>query len=222
MAFPVRDDGATPGYFGVYPAFVTDLVDPDNLGRVEVRFPTLGDAGDRDLRAWATLCSPYADDDQGLQVLPEVGSEVVVAFGAGDFAFPFVIGAAWNGKAHGPRKAKAANNIRVLRSRSHSELEFDDQAGAEKVSITMEGGHEIVLDNAVGDITIRNRNGSVIRIDMAGRIEITANLSVDVTAPMVNVTAPMSRFSGIVSCQTLMTDAFVISPAYTPGVGNIW
>ena len=31
---------------GVYPAVVTDLVDPDQLGRIEVRFPWLGTAYD--------------------------------------------------------------------------------------------------------------------------------------------------------------------------------
>ncbi len=35
------------------------------------------------------------------------------------------------------------------------------------------------------------------------------------------MTAPMSTFSGIVKCQTLIADAFVVSPAYTPGVGNL-
>src|SRR5207244_4315317 len=29
-------------YFGVYPAIVTKIVDPDSLGRVEVQFPWLG------------------------------------------------------------------------------------------------------------------------------------------------------------------------------------
>ena len=80
---PAPVDGSAPGYFGVYPAFVTDLVDPDSLGRIEVRFPFLGTDGDRDVRAWATLCTPYADADSGLEILPEVGSQVVVAFEAG-------------------------------------------------------------------------------------------------------------------------------------------
>jgi hypothetical protein len=52
-------------------------------------------------------------------------------------------------------------------------------------------------------------------------IEINANVSVDVTAPMVNVNAAMSTFSGVVEAQTVIADAFVISPAYTPGVGNL-
>ena len=38
---------------------------------------------------------------------------------------------------------------------------------------------------------------------------------------MVDVTAPISTFSGVVQCQTLVAQAFVVSPAYTPGVGNM-
>jgi len=54
MVLHTPADGSAPGYFGVYPAVVTKLVDPDRLGRIEVRFPWLGTTGDRDVRAWAT------------------------------------------------------------------------------------------------------------------------------------------------------------------------
>ena len=67
-------DGGRQLYFGLYPAIVTDLVDPENLGRIEIKFPWLGSTGEQDVRAWATLISSYADDDQGFQVLPEVDS----------------------------------------------------------------------------------------------------------------------------------------------------
>ena len=43
MALPAPVDGAAPGYYGVYPAIVTDLVDTEkSIGRIEVRFPWLG------------------------------------------------------------------------------------------------------------------------------------------------------------------------------------
>ena len=74
-------DGQARRYFGVYPAIVTDIVDPDNLGRIEVKFPSLGGDGDS-VRAWATLLTPYADDNQGFLVLPAVDTQVVVAFGS--------------------------------------------------------------------------------------------------------------------------------------------
>ena len=61
-----RPDGEGPRYFGLYPAIVTDIVDPESLGRIEVKFPWLGDS---DVRAWATLLTPYADDGQGFDVV---------------------------------------------------------------------------------------------------------------------------------------------------------
>lgn len=221
MALPEHDDGGGPRYFGVYPAIVTNIVDERHLGRVEVRFPTLGAEGGKSVRAWATLCSPYAGDDQGLEVLPEVDSQVVVGFEAGDFRRPYVLGGAWHGAAGQPRRPDAANNLRVLRSREQSEIEFDDTRGAGKLSLTTSRGHRVVLDNGTMSITIHHGAGSEITLDAMGQIHIKANVKVDVTAPLVDVNAPMSKFTGVVKCQTLITDAFVISPAYTPGVGNI-
>jgi len=222
MALSAPPDGSAPGYFGVYPAIVTDIVDPRRLGRIEVRFPFLGSEGDRDVRAWATLCTPYADDEQGLEILPEVGSQVVVAFEAGNLRRPYILGAAWNGKAALPHQPEQANNIRLLRSRADSRLEFDDTAGGEKVSITMAGGHRVVLDNSPQELVVQHSNGCVLRMTPAGSIEIQANVALNITATSVTVNAPISTFKGIVQCTTLKADVLVNSPAYTPGVGNLW
>jgi uncharacterized protein involved in type VI secretion and phage assembly len=219
MGLPSPADGSAPGYFGLYPAFVTNLVDSGNLGRVEVSLPWLGTDGNQDVRAWATLCSPYADNNQGLEILPEVGSQVLVAFEAGNLRRPYIIGAAWNGQESLPDTPDAANNLRVWQSRSGSRLEFDDSTPP-KVSITMKSGHEVVLDDAAQQITVTHAMGCSITLT-ATSIEINANVEVDVTAPMVNVNAAMSTFSGVVEAQTVIADSFVISPAYTPGVGNL-
>ena len=42
MGLPAPADGSAPGYFGVYPALVTDIVDPDRLGRVAGPLPVAG------------------------------------------------------------------------------------------------------------------------------------------------------------------------------------
>ncbi|HST48490.1 phage baseplate assembly protein V [Jatrophihabitans sp.] len=221
MALPQPNDGAGPTFFGVYPAWVTDLVDPKKLGRIEVSFPFLGKDGNDAVRAWATLCTPYADKDQGLCILPEVGSQVLVAFEAGNFYRPYIIGSAWNGKAALPHAAESSNDIRLLRSRADSRLEFDDTKGAPKVTISTASGHQVVLDDGGQEITVRHATGCTVKLT-ATNVEIQANVSMKVTAPMVQVTAPMSTFSGVVQCDTVIASAFVISPAYTPGVGNIW
>ena len=220
MGLPAPPDDGGPRYHGVYPALVTDIVDPQNLGRIEVKFPWLTAAGEQDVRAWARLCSPYADNDQGFQVMPEVGSEVVVAFGAGVFEWPYIVGAVWNGREQTPEKPERANNIRVIRTRADSRLEFDDTAGAAKVSITMASGHKVVLDNAAQTVTVRHAMGCVITLDPVA-VSINANVQLHVTAPMVNVDAAVSTFSGIVKANTVIADAFVLSPAYSPGVGNL-
>lgn len=219
---PAPVDGSAPGYFGVYPAIVTDLVDTKSLGRIEVRFPFLGTDGDQDVRAWATLCSPYADSDAGLQILPEVDSQVVVAFEAGNLRRPYIIGCSWNGQAALPDAPADANDIRLLRSRADSRLEFDDNQSSPKITLRTRSGHEIIIDEgAGGEITIEHAAGCSVRLTPTS-VEVNANVDVSVTAIQVDVTAPVSTFSGIVKAQTVIADSFVISPAYTPGVGNIW
>jgi uncharacterized protein involved in type VI secretion and phage assembly len=221
MTPSVPADGSAPSYFGVYPAIVTDLVDSDQLGRVEVRFPWLGEDGDQAMRAWATLCSPYADTDQGLLALPEVGSQVVVAFEAGNLRRPYVIGATWNGREALPHPPERSNDVRLLRSRADSRLEFDDAAGSATVRLTMASGHQVILDDAAQEVTVKHAMGCVVKLT-ATAVEIQANVSLDVSAPMVKVDAPISTFSGIVKVGTLIAEQMVMSPAYTPGAGNIW
>jgi hypothetical protein len=88
------------------------------------------------------------------------------------------------------------------------------------------GGLEIVLDDKAGEVTISGQ-GSRIRIDASGiTIQCAAKLEIDATAVKVNasmleVAAGMSKFSGVVQCDTLVTNS-VVASSYTPGAGNIW
>ncbi|SFZ77582.1 phage baseplate assembly protein V [Chitinimonas taiwanensis] len=216
----MRNDGEGARWFGLYPALVTDLVDPDGRGRIEVKFPSFGEAG-QSVRAWATLLSPYADKDQGLQILPEVDSQVVVGFEAGDPTRPYIVGACWNGQASLPETAQAPNNKRLIKSRAGSLFEFDDSQGAAKVTVSMQSGHELVLDDAAQSVTIKHSNGCEIVMNIAGQVSITANATVEITASAVNVHAPTVMCDGIVQCTTLIATS-VVSSSYTPGAGNIW
>jgi uncharacterized protein involved in type VI secretion and phage assembly len=222
MISDFRPEGSGPLYFGVYPAIVTDIVDPDNLGRIEVKFPWLGEQGEQDVRAWATLLTPYADDDQGFQVLPAVDTQVVVAFEAGNPRRPYLVGSCWNGRESLPATPEAANNMRLIKTRSGSLLEFDDTQGASKVTLSMSSGHQLVLDDSAQEVVLSHANGCVIRFNAGGQIEIQANATVEITASAVNVHAPVATFDGMVNCTTLNASVGVISPAYTPGAGNIW
>jgi uncharacterized protein involved in type VI secretion and phage assembly len=217
-----RPEGMGPFYFGLYPAIVTDIVDPDNLGRIQVKLPWLGAQGEQDVRAWATLLTPYADDDQGFEVLPAVETQVVVAFEAGNLRRPYILGSCWNGMEALPEPPEAANNKRLIKTRSGSLLEFDDTEGASKVTLSMNSGHKLVLDDSAQEVSLTHSNGCVIRFTIGGQIEIQANATVEIYASAVNVHAPVATFDGMVNCTTLNASAGVVSPAYTPGAGNIW
>ena len=141
VMLPHRPTAPRAAYFGVYPAIVTDIVDPDRLGRVEVRFPWLGTDGDRDVRAWATLCSPYADDDQGLAD-PARGRTARSSWRSRPATCAARTSSAPPGTARTglPTHAAAPTTCGCCAPAADSRLEFDDTAGAAKVTVSTESG----------------------------------------------------------------------------------
>ena len=180
------------GLCGLYPALVTDIVDPDRLGRIEVSLPALGEDGAQ-VRHWATLLTPYADDDEGFCAYPAVGSQVVVGFEAADPCRAYVVGACWNGVESAPTPATRQNDKKVWRTRSGSVLEFDDGAGTVTVTLRTASGHELVLDAGGSEIRLQHANGFGITLSASGSVDIVGNAPVTVTAPQLSVHAPVRR-----------------------------
>jgi phage protein D len=73
---------------------VTNNQDPQNLGRVRVKFPALGDTEGN----WARVCTPGAGKKKGVMMIPQVGDEVVIGFEHDDVNQPFILGSVWNGQ----------------------------------------------------------------------------------------------------------------------------
>ncbi len=162
-------DGMAARHFGVYPAIVTDIVDPDSIGRIQVKFPWLGDAG-ADVRAWATLCTPYADDDQGYRD-PSVGRHAGRrgVRGRRPAAARTSSAACWNGRESLPESPATPNNKRLWKTRAESLLEFDDTDGAAKITLSMDSGHKLTLDDSTQEVKLTHSNGCVITFTPAGR-----------------------------------------------------
>jgi uncharacterized protein involved in type VI secretion and phage assembly len=216
-------------FYGVYPALVTDVVDPDGQGRVRVRLPWSPDPGGKAYEAWARLATLMAGNDRGSWFIPDPGDEVLVAFEAGEPRRPYVVGALWNGKDAPPQSMDGAgrNEKKVLRSRNGVKVTLDDATGREKLVLETPGGQTVTLEDGPGRIEITDANGNSIELATAG-ITVTAAAkltvqaaTVEVTASMVTVNAGMSKFSGVVQADTVITN-LVVSTAYTPGAGNIW
>jgi uncharacterized protein involved in type VI secretion and phage assembly len=88
---PARHDWSRDLVVGV----VTNNNDPDQMGRVRVKYPSLSDSEES---AWARVASMSAGNARGLMMLPQVNEEVIVGFEHGDTRRPIVIGSLFNGK----------------------------------------------------------------------------------------------------------------------------
>ncbi|WP_418320176.1 phage baseplate assembly protein V [Piscinibacter sakaiensis] len=214
---------------GVFLARVADIVDPEGLARVQVRLHGASGVDDQDMPLWAQLVSAGAGDNRGSYWVPDVDDLVVVAFVQGDARFPIVLGGLWNGSATPPEAMDGSgnNNLKVLRSRNGVKVTLDDEDGQEKLILETPGGQTLTLRDGPGSCELVDSNGNSITLESAG-VTITAAAkvkveaaTVEVSAGMVTVNAGMSKFSGVVQCDTLISNS-VVSASYTPGAGNIW
>ena len=210
---------------GVYSATVTDNRDPEGLGRVRLRVAGLTD-GTTAADAWARVATPMAGANRGAWFLPEAGDEVLVAFEHGDPRVPYVVGALWNAKARPPATpANAQAGMRMIRSHNGVTVTIEDDAARRALVLETPAGQRITLDDSAA-IRIEDATGNRITLTSAGiRIESSSRVtvaapSVEVDAGQVTVNAGMSRFSGVVQCDTLIATS-VVAQSYTPGAGNI-
>jgi uncharacterized protein involved in type VI secretion and phage assembly len=223
------DEGTRSGHaarwFGVFPALVSDIKDPDGEGRVKVKLPWAPTG----YEAWARLATMMAGSSRGTWFVPDENDEVLVAFEAGDPRHPYVVGALWNGSDAPPESMDGSGNnyIKEICSRNGVKVTLDDTDGSEKLVLETPGGQKVTLKDGPGAVTIEDSNGNSIKLESSGvtvtaSAKVTVNAStVEVSAGMLTVNAGMSKFSGVVKADTVITNS-VVSSSYTPGAGNIW
>jgi uncharacterized protein involved in type VI secretion and phage assembly len=207
---------------GVYSASVVDNRDPDGLGPVLVRVsaPTDVIAGD----LWARVATMMAGRNRGTWFVPEVGDEVLVAFERGDAKEAYVIGALWSAKARPPAESPA--DVKLIRSRNGITLRIREDRNNNALILETPGGQRITLQDNPGSVRVEDANGNSVTLSASGMTvnasaAVTVNASrVEVSAGLLTVNAGMSRFSGVVQCDTMISNS-VISASYSPGAGNI-
>jgi uncharacterized protein involved in type VI secretion and phage assembly len=218
-----------PGlHFGGHLAEVVSLDDPDSRNRVQVRLHSFDGVEGQDGPVWARVAAPFAGDDRGAFLLPDVGDEVLVVFVNGDPRLPIIVGGLWNGSSLPPESISGGQNRRkVIRSRNGVKVTLDDQEGQEQFIAETPGGQKVTLKDGPGGVVIEDSNGNSIELAPAGvTVTAAANLTVNaaqakVSAGLVTVDAALATFSGVVKCEVLQATS-VISTSYTPGAGNIW
>lgn len=162
-ARPARDRAATLT-LGV----VTDVDDPDGLGRVRTRLPAFDDVE----TTWIGVVVPGAGAEKGIIALPDVDDDVVVALAHGDPDEGVVLGGLY-GTTAPPDPGVAGSRVR-------------------RYTFRTPGGQSVALDDVVGRVDIHNTDGS--RIELAPeRMLVRAATDLVIEAPGRNVTIRAKR-----------------------------
>lgn len=170
-------------YYGKYRGFVVDNADPEALGRVSLRIPSvLGN----EVSGWALPCAPYGGlDGQGLFVIPDVEAQVWVEFEEGNPDKPIWTGTFWRASDQPPENARVSPpTTRMLQTTAGHRLQFDDKDGEEQVTLAHTGGSELTMEPD-GNLVLTNEGGSKLTLDNASNkvvLEDSSGNSMTMTA----------------------------------------
>lgn len=141
---------------------VTDVADPDSLGRIRVKLVGFDPRGAE--TDWCWPCSPLAGAGYGFFCLPQVGDEVFVEQTAEcDWVWT---GFFWSGRRAAP--AAGTPTVRVFRTPAGHQVKFDESGDVEIAdsrgsAITLRANGDIELLGQ-GDINLVNLSGGVVNL----------------------------------------------------------
>jgi uncharacterized protein involved in type VI secretion and phage assembly len=199
---------------------VKDTDDPQSRGRVKVNLVAT------DMDIWAACVVPSAGTasgvNYGVSLLPKNDEIVLVAFLSPDQAF--VIGSVWSGRGSQPDEAAPVAQRYTIKTGAQTTMVLDDSGPS--FSVTTRDKNSITLTDADDSCTVQVGSTSIHATTSGVTITTTASIELDtqsltVNASSLTVNASTSQFSGLVQCETLITNS-VVSTSYTPGAGNIW
>lgn len=163
-------------FYGKYRGFVVENADPEKLGRLKVRVPSV--LGNDVVSGWAMPCTPYGGDtNQGMLFIPKVDAGVWVEFEEGDLEFPIWVGTFWS-KPGGDSELPFPNKPdgsevsavqdpptrKIIKTLKGHTIQFEDKDDEEMVMI-VEGKNGHVLTMSKNGITIAEANGNKITMN---------------------------------------------------------
>jgi len=178
-------------WYGVVPAIVTNNTDPKKMNRVKIKIPTLTEDHETN---WAPVVAPGAGATRGIEWLPEVNDEVLVAFQDGDINFPYVLGGMWNGKDTplSPAAVEGADVVlRTLQSKKgHIFRMIDRNSGGLKAGLQLvdsSGKNKIIINTTDNKIEIISQGD--ILVTAVKKLTLKATGNVDISGQNVKVAA---------------------------------
>ena len=150
--------------------------DDKHPGMIQAEY-FLGTQG-KNVTGWIPVASPYAFKGCGIYFLPEIGSEVVIAFNMGDRNCPVVVGCLWNQKNALPAETAAEKNtVKRLKTKGGSEVIFGDEQEKEFIEIHTPAGLKLRIDDGKKVISIEDKekkNGISIEAEK-GNLKVFAD-----------------------------------------------
>jgi hypothetical protein len=179
---------------GVYPAIVTDVEDPEQLSRVLLSFPWLDESY---VSTYARVVQVGAGPGLGMQILPDPGDEVLVAFQNGQLDSPYVLGGLYSAERMGavPPEilVEGTTMVRAFTSRDGHQILFNDNP--EDTSVTLQttfGASCIIRMSPEEGILITTIDGQPIILSSDAEVTVNAGGMVEVNATDVNITGEAS------------------------------
>lgn len=175
-AGPVQLHGRTPG---IITARVTNINDPENLGRVKLKFMGLDESQESE---WARVLLMGAGEQTGATMLPEVNDEVLATFEDNDIRRPIVLGSLYTTKTKMPPAERSNgkwSRVTLMERFGHQILLWGGSGQEQGVTIKLKNGSEITMDHQgtriVGkaDKTTIENGQSKIEMERSGKITIT-------------------------------------------------
>ena len=146
--------GDSPFTLGI----VADNRDPECLGRVRVQLDLLSPGC---VSPWYQMSGRWTGGGHGFWTLPDIGTQVLVAFPAGDKSHGIVLGCLYDEKHLPPETSSEKKADSMLYQTRNHRIEITDDAGKEGISIESAAGKmRCVLDKKNG-IQIANGLGNI-------------------------------------------------------------
>ncbi|UCE23460.1 MAG: type VI secretion system tip protein VgrG [Candidatus Zixiibacteriota bacterium] len=211
ISFPARKT-SRPSITNLQSGLVTDLDDPDGLGRIKVKIPALGIE-----TLWVRYVWPHAGSEHGWVTMPEVDDEVLIGWENGNPDLPVALGSLYSGTDTLPVTPDTKNEVKVFLTKGGNEIKLTDKDGEEEIKIsTKDGKNVIVLSGkdpsvsittdgdikfeSTGDFSIKGKNvkiesdaaidvksGADLNLEGGANLKATAsaNLNVEASAQCV-------------------------------------
>lgn len=159
------EDGGQANIYGVAIGVVKENWDKAHPGMIKAEI-SLGSSG-KNLTDWIPVAVPYAGKEFGTYFLPEIGSQVLLAFHMGDINCPIVIGSLWNQTdVVPPETANEKNTVKKIKTKGGNVITISEESGKEKISIQTKGELKAELDDENQKIILQDKEGkNAISID---------------------------------------------------------